>query len=53
MEYWDHVPVPLPTNIQTYLFPICDAKGPGTLLKDKAATGQDLYDWTPRTSRGL
>ena len=48
MEYWDHVPVPLQTNIQTYLFPdLCDAKGPGTLLKDKAATGQDLYDWTP------
>ncbi|WP_295582039.1 3-hydroxyacyl-CoA dehydrogenase family protein [uncultured Oscillibacter sp.] len=48
MEYWDHIPVTLQTNIQTYLFPhLCNADKPGTLLTDKVATGKDLYDWTP------
>ena len=48
MEYWDHIPVSLQTNIQTYLFPdLCDAKEPGELLKEKTVTGKDLYDWTP------
>ena len=51
MEYWDHIPVPLQTKIQTYLFPhLCNADKPGKLLADKAATGQDLYDWTPERS---
>ena len=51
MEYWDHVPIPLQTNIQTYLFPhLCSADKPGKLLADKTATGKDLYPWTPASS---
>ena len=51
MEYWDHIPVTLQTNIQTYLFPhLCTADKPGKLLRDKTASGQDLYDWTPERS---
>ncbi|MDD3346338.1 3-hydroxyacyl-CoA dehydrogenase family protein [Oscillibacter sp.] len=51
MEYWDHIPVSLQTNIQTYLFPhLCNADKPGKLLTDKTATGEDLYDWTAEKS---
>lgn len=51
MEYWDHIPTTLQTNIQSYLFPhLCDAKTPSKLLADKAATGKDIYDWTPEKS---
>ena len=48
MEYWDHVPVSLQQNIQTYLFPhLCNADRPSHLLEEKIATGEDLYQWTP------
>ena len=48
MEYWDHLPVTLQRNIQTYLFPhLCNADRPSHLLDEKTATGEDLYHWTP------
>lgn len=48
MEYWDHLPVTLQRNIQTYLFPhLCNADRPSHLLGEKTATGEDLYHWTP------
>lgn len=47
MEYWDHVPTALQTNIQTYLFPhLCNADRVSRVLEKKAADGKDLYDWT-------
>lgn len=47
MEYWDHIPTTLQSNIQTYLFPhLCNADRVSNLLEQKAADGKDLYDWT-------
>ena len=48
MEYWDHIPTALQSNIQTYLFPhLCNADRVSRVLEKKAADGVDLYDWTP------
>ncbi len=47
MEYWDHIPVTLQSNIQSYLFPhLCTADKISKLLTDKAETGESVYHYT-------
>ena len=47
MEYWDHIPTTLQSNIQTYLFPhLCNTDRVSALLENKTVDGKDLYDWT-------
>lgn len=54
MEYWDHLPVTLQRNIQTYLFPhLCNADRPSHLLDEKTATGEDLYHWDAGSVRRI